>query len=273
VNGMFPLALEGLVKHYGDPFHGHKVILHCNLLWLSSPKADLQTHKTEQFNHSRLVPQFTPKIPCYGAELSDKLGAIVERNFPMIQWATHLENAYFGQKSILQWTLMDNGGDPPRYTNSYRNPLRQITMEVPKALENDPERGPASPRHRPWSTTGKGSARFEWVTLQSSLQWAAFQRLVHFLRSRGDDVLVVVGPFNEHFMDGENQVMFRKLRDGVGEWLSANQIPHVTAELLPSNLYADASHPLTEGYRLMAKQLYGQVEFQKWLGAHRTDSK
>src|SRR5262245_57218656 len=41
VNGLFPLAFEGLIRHYGQPLRNRKVILHCNVLWMSSPKADL----------------------------------------------------------------------------------------------------------------------------------------------------------------------------------------------------------------------------------------
>src|SRR5215218_10002889 len=47
VNGLFPLAFEGLVGDYTDPVRRRKVIVHCNLLWMSSPKADLQTIKEE----------------------------------------------------------------------------------------------------------------------------------------------------------------------------------------------------------------------------------
>ncbi|MCX6904901.1 MAG: hypothetical protein NTW03_15765, partial [Verrucomicrobia bacterium] len=49
VNGLFPLALEGLVRYYGQSVRRQKVILHCNLLWMSSPKADLSTTKEESF--------------------------------------------------------------------------------------------------------------------------------------------------------------------------------------------------------------------------------
>ena len=76
---LFPLALEGLVDCYGRALRNRKVILHCNLLWLSSPKADLQTDKEETFNHSRLVPQFFPRIPCYKADANERLSAVVER--------------------------------------------------------------------------------------------------------------------------------------------------------------------------------------------------
>jgi hypothetical protein len=47
--------------------------------------------------------------------------------------------------------------------------------------------------------------------------------------------------------------------------LLKNQVPHLTPELLPSALYADASHPLTEGYELLAKHIYSDTSFQKWL--------
>ncbi len=103
------------------------------------------------------------------------------------------------------------------------------------------------------------------MSLDSSLQWQAFQRLVGILRERGNDVLVVLGPFNEHIMADENRAAFRKLRDGIDAWLSQNQIPHLVPEPLPSPLYADASHPLTEGYELLAKRLSGNAQFQEWL--------
>ena len=61
-----------------------------------------------------------------------------------------------------------------------------------------------------------GKIRFDWVDLDKSLQWAAFQRLLQVLQERHNDVLVVVGPFNEHFMTTENQAVFRRLRDALG---------------------------------------------------------
>ncbi|MGH2362322.1 MAG: hypothetical protein ACRDGM_17500 [bacterium] len=264
VNGLFPLALEGLVNYYGGSLRGRKVLLHCNPLWMSSPKADLQTDKEEQFNHSRLVPQFSPRIRCYKADASERFGAIVERNVPVVEWANHLQNAYFGQKSILQWTLEDDG-DPPRYPNTYKNPFAQITMRVPSAPKDDPDRGPKSPRHKPWSEDGKGTARFDWVNLDTSLQWAAFRRLVLLLQSRGNDVLVVVGPFNEHMLAEENRPAYWRLRDGMADWLEQNHVACVAPGPLPSALYADASHPLTDGYQLLARRLYGDATFQQWM--------
>jgi len=273
VNGLFPLALEGLVRYYATSLRDQKIILHCNVLWMSSPKADLQTSKEERFNHADLVPQFAPRIPCYKADLNHRLTAVVERNVSFIEWATHLQIADFGQKSIPNWTLEEDGSDPPHYPNALKDPFAQINFTIPSEPVPDPERGPDSPRHKPWSNTGEGTARFEWVELDRSLQWAAFQRLVKLLQSRGNDVLVVVGPFNEHIMETENRAGFRRLRDGIVGWLDANHVPRVVPATLPSAFYADASHPLTEGYRALAKQLIDDPAFRGWLdgkqSAHR----
>jgi hypothetical protein len=269
VNGLFPLGMEGLVRHFGQPLRGRKVMLHCNVLWMTSPKADLSTDKEEQFNHAVLVPQFYPRIPCYRADATERLNAIVERSVTFVAWVSHLQNAYFGQKSILKWTLEDAGGEPPLYPNVYRNPLAQITLTVPSAPADDPMRGPGSPRHKPWSTNSVGTTHFEWVALDRSLQWQAFQRVVALLRERGADLLVVLGPFNEPMIAPDNRPAYRQLCAGIATWLAAQQVPHVVPEALPSALYADASHPLTQGYELLAQRMLDEAAFRKWLEAPR----
>jgi hypothetical protein len=265
VNGLFPLALEGLSRYYGGAFRNRKILLQCNVLWMSSPKADLSVDKEENFNHSRLVPQWAPRIPCYKADASERLGAAIERNFGFFQWINHLQNAYFDQKSILNWTLADDGKDPAHYPNSYKNPLAQVRLEVPAAPASDPDRGPSSPRHKSWTEGGNSPAQFEWVGLESSLQWAAFQRLAGLLRERGNDVFVLLGPFNESFVAPESQAGYRKIHDGVAGWLEEQRVPHLAPPALPSPLYADASHPLTQGYEALAKTVWGDAGFQKWL--------
>jgi hypothetical protein len=265
LNGLFPLAQEGLVNYYGKAIRRQKVIVQCNVLWMTSPKADLSSDKEEAFNHSRLVPQFSPWIPCYRADANERLSAVIQREVGFLQWVGHLQNAYFGQKSIPSWTLEDDGGNPPRYPNVYKNPLAQVSLAVPSAPQDDPQRGPRSPRHKAWSTDGESTTRFEWVDLGSSLQWRAFQRVLATLKDRGNDVLVVLGPFNEHMLSEDNRPAYRKIRDGIVAWLGQRQIPAVVPETLPSELYADASHPLTEGYELLAKRIYADQRFRGWL--------
>ena len=268
VNGLFPLALEGLIENYGGTLRNRKIILHCNVLWMSNPKADLRVQKEETFNHSRLVPQFSPRIPCYRADASERLSVIIERNVGFSSWVGHIQNTYYDQRSIPAWTLQDDGGSPPRRANAGRCPLKQITGVVPGEPADDPQRGPQSSRHKPWNHEGAEPGRFDWVTLDDSLQWQAFQRVVGLLRSRGNDVMVVIGPFNEHMVAEDQRPTYRAMRDGIAAWLARNPVAHVVPETLPSDLYADASHPLTEGYALLAKAIYRQEAFRKWLATY-----
>jgi len=269
VNGLFPLAMEGLVKYYGKTLVDKKLILHCNVLWMSSPKADLTSTREEKFNHATLVPQFSPRIPCYRADASERLGIIIERNSGFMSWINHLQNTYFEEKSVPRWTLQDDGADPPRYPNSYKNPLAQITMSLPSASKDDANRGPQSSRHKAWAQSGRG-VQFEWVSPDTSIQWAAFQRLVDLLRERSNDILVVLGPFNEHMLAPESKAPYQKICSAITAWLAQKQIPHIAPEPLAGALYADASHPLTEGYDILARNLFNNGNFQKWYSAKTT---
>ena len=112
MNGLFPLALEGLIEHYARSLHHRKIILHSNVLWMSSPKADLSDAKRTGLQS--LAPGAT--IPASDlplrADASERLSAVVERNVAFSAWVGHLQNAYFEQQSIPAWTLEEAGGDP-----------------------------------------------------------------------------------------------------------------------------------------------------------------
>jgi hypothetical protein len=100
--------------------------------------------------------------------------------------------------------------------------------------------------------------------------------LLQLLSERGNDVRVVVGPLNEHMMTEGNRAAYRAVRDGVAARLTGERILNVEPEPLPSALYADASHPLTDGYRLLAERLRqsGILNGQEWGGAgDRTGSR
>jgi hypothetical protein len=103
------------------------------------------------------------------------------------------------------------------------------------------------------------------VPLDSSLQWRAFRRVVADLRARGNDVLVLVGPFNENMVAEDNRAAYRQIHDGIVAWLKKNEVTEVAPEPLPTELYADASHPLTEGYELLARELLADKEFKNWI--------
>ncbi len=265
VNQLFPLALEGLVRCYGKSLHGRKVIVVCNLLWLSSPEHDMQSKKKDLDNHAPLVPQFFPRVPAYKADANERLGAVVQRNVAFFGWVSHLQHCYFHDKSIPEWTLAEDPDCQRQYPNAYKNPLAQITLVVPSGEGDDAERGPGSERHKPWPEGGFRKTSFEWVDLASSLQWAAFQRTVAVLQDRGNDVLVIVAPFNKHMIAGKSLAGYTAIHDGAVRWLKEKGVPCVAPQELKSELYADASHPLTDGYEELAKRVYRDEAFRKWM--------
>jgi hypothetical protein len=239
VPGCHPAALAGLIEHYGRAIRGKRVVIQCNPLWMSSPKHDLRGTEEFKFNHSTLVPQFAPAIPCYREETSRRLGKIVERNVPFSAWTNHLQAAYFGNASVPAWTL----------EHPYENPLAPLAAPLPA-----PD---AALRHEPISWTARGipPENMPWVDLSGSLQWASFRRALDLLESRGNAVFVVVGPFNEHLLTPASRERYASLKLGIEGWLRERKIAFVVPPPLPSEQYGDASHPLSAGYALLAKQL------------------
>jgi hypothetical protein len=265
VNGLFPLALEGLVRDYATALRSRKVIVHCNMLWISSPEADLSTHRAVNFNHSRIVPQLSTRIPCYGADANERLSAAIEPHVEFFKWINHLQSVYYDQKSVPMWTLADNGRDPPGYPNAWRSPFAPLANGIPGEPPNDLDRGPSSARHKPWNQIAGRPTDFEWVDLESSLQWKAFQRLIALLRERGNDVIVVLGPFNEHMIAADQRPEYQLLRDRISAALHDARVPALVPHPLATDLYADASHPLTRGYAALAGMIFDDAAFQKWL--------
>lgn len=253
VDGIHPAALSGLIEHHGGAISGRKVLLHCNLLWTSSEKHDLRTTKEFSFNHPDLVPQFFPRIPCYRRSTSERLDVVIGRRLPFVAWAKHLRLAYFGGADIPSWTL----------ENPYADPLQRITLELPS-----PDETPSPPPiAKPW--TEQGIARFgpQWVDLGTSIQWRFFRRAVEILRRRGNRVFVLVGPFNEHMLTPESLEVYNLRKAEVEAWLKGRDIPNFVPAALPSQQYADASHPLSEGYAMLSQQLFDSEAFRRFHGS------
>jgi hypothetical protein len=99
-----------------------------------------------------------------------------------------------------------------------------------------------------------------WVKFDPSLQWWAFQRLVELLDARGNDVFVVVGPLNEHVLNPDSIQKYRELLTKVESHLEQMNTPYSLLPLLPSHLYADTSHPLPQGYTLLAKHIWNRLK-------------
>jgi hypothetical protein len=251
VDGIHPVALAGLLEYYAGDLRGRNVLLHCNLLWMSSERHDLQTRKEFAFNHPRLVPQFVPDIPCYRESAAGRVAVVIERHLTPAAWLNHLEAAYFGNRTLPTWTV-----DHP-----YANPLAEITLHLPSPDEPPLPR----PDARPWTEKRMPPFDAPWVALDDSLQWRSFRRAVAILQERGNRVFVLVGPFNEHMLTEESRAVYQERKREVGRWLAGQDIPHLVAAPLPSDDYADASHPLGRGYARLAERLYGSEAFRRFL--------
>jgi hypothetical protein len=243
LDGTHPLALEGLVKHYCDGLRNRWVVLHLNLLWVSSPQADLQLERAPQFNHPRLVPQFTLTIPSYRAPVSDRLGIVLARYAPVLDWSRHLKSSYFENTDLARWTLK----------NPYSNPLRQITR-----TQLESEDYPHS-NAQAWFVDGATPQAPPWVDLETSLQWQAFKRLVGALRARGNRLFILIGPLNEHMLEPANVAVYREILAQAEGWLNEQDLPYYLPPALASDLYADISHPLAQGYAILAQDLWGRL--------------
>ncbi len=239
LDGAHPAALAGLVEYFASGLRGKTVVLECNLLWMSSQQHDLQEQKEFDFNHPELVPQFYPKIPCYRADVSSRLGNVVDRNSSFNAWTRHMQQVYFARSTIPEWTL----------EHPYENPLRAITLTLP-ALGNKLRHKP-----EPWFKQGITPQDFPWVTLDSSFQWRSFRRAIEILQRRENKVIVLLTPFNEHMLTASSRERFTKLKTEVEAALRSNLVACLAPHLLPSEAYADASHPLASGYQQLADEL------------------
>jgi hypothetical protein len=208
----------------------------------------LQVEKEFQFNHPALVPQFSPKIPCYKASYSRRFSIAVQRLVPLLAWTDHLRVAYFDQMSIPAWTVK----------NPYDSLLKAALRGLP-APDDGPHQEPVQ-----WTERGLAKQDFPWVQLDTSFQWRSFQRMLETLQARGNRLLVVVGPFNEHMLEPGSLEAYARLREGVAAWLREHGIAHYVAPVLASEDYADASHPLSKGYAVLAKELFVEAAFARF---------
>jgi hypothetical protein len=246
VDGTHPAALSGLLRYYGRDISGKKVILQLNPLWMSSAKHDLQTSKEFRFNHPKLVPQFTPHIPCYKEKYSRRVSIAVQRRSPFFAWISHLKIAYFENMDLPTWTM----------EHPYKNPLGAATVGLPDPGNDTIEKAGS------WKQRGMGQQDFQWVELETSLQWKLFRQAVELLKERKNTVFVLVGPFNEHMFTEQSRTAYGQMKEKIATWLRQNNIAYYMPETLPSELYHDASHPSAQGYDMLARQLFEDESFR-----------
>jgi hypothetical protein len=246
VDGMYPVAMAGLLEQYGGGISNCRVILHFNPLWMASREHDLRAGKEFRFNHPQLLPQFSREIPAYKASYADRLEIAAERLLPFRPWVRHWRLECLGGADLARWTL----------AHPYASPI----SAAERGGEGD---DPARRSNLAWKERGVTVQDFPWVALEESPQWRAFRDSVELLRRQGDKVLVVVGPFNEYMLTAGSLKGYRRVVSEVENWLRQNGVPYFTPPALPSEYYADASHPLSEGYAMLAHEILASQAFQK----------
>jgi hypothetical protein len=253
VNGIHPLALEGLVHEYAAEIVDSKVILHLNLLWLSSPDRDLSDDSAKEvdFNHPDLIPQFQPRIPSYTASASDRLGVVVDRRLPVRRWAHHMRVSRFDSLDVQSWSIQ----------HPYENPIARLRLDLSQPQQHSPH----GDRPISWRQRGIERQEMQWVALDDSLQWRAFLRTVACLQGRGNRVLVVIGPFNTHLLNDPTRLEYDRMQERARKRLEVLGVAHIAARVLPSAEFADASHPLAPGYKRMAERVSHSPSFRRWL--------
>lgn len=252
VNGIHPVALAGLVDHYGDAFRDRKVILNYNPLWMTSSRRDLQVQKPMRFNHPRLVPQFFEELPIYRESTVNRLSIAISHHVPLFTLNSHFRIAYFEQQDLPAWTM----------ANPKRNPLGGISLDMPMPLDE----APSAPI--PWMEKSAQLQDFSWVAPKDSLQWRYFQKAVEILQSRGNEVLVLFGPFNKHLLSADNRSEYQVYEDYMIAWLNEQGVAYAAPSPLTSELYADASHPIPAGYDELANVLVQSEVFSTFVASN-----
>jgi len=247
VDGLHPAAMAGLLGHYGGGIRDEAVLVHLNPLWLGSGEQDLQGGQA-RFNHPELVPQVFHRPAAYRPTLSEAVAAVLPRELPPLSWKEHLQIAYYEGMGLPEWTL-DN---PYAFIPANRGPDAFGWQE------------PAS-QPMTWRERGIVRQDLPWVEPARSYQWQSFQKAIELLRARGNRVFVLVGPFNTHSLAGQSAARYERLVGEMTRWLANEHIPYCAPPTLPTDLYADASHPLGAGYREVAEELLASSSFQEWM--------
>lgn len=249
VDGIHPAAMVGLIKYFGKDIVNKKVIINLNPLWMSSIKHNLGSEEEFRFNHPRLVPQMIPDIACYNPSLNEIMGVVLERHIPFFSWINHIRLNSFDNMNIQNWNIQ----------NPYTNPLSVINLEIPAPV-NRPKSKPIT-----WHERGIKIQDFSWIPPDESFQWISFKRVINILSERGNEVFILLGPFNPYILTEESFRRYQSMKSTMENWFQDNNLNYYSVPDLPSDYYADASHPLQEGYKKIAVDLYKTESFRKWM--------
>ncbi len=254
IDGLTDAAMTGLFKHYGRHLRDTNIILEFNPLWMSSPRRDLRGSGNDiwQFHHPRLVPQFDRRISYYRS-FGERLGYAIEHRLRLPPFVRHLMVNDFENKSIGAW-LMDH---------PYRFPPAALTFTPAPMMKDRQGLG------TPWSSRKDAQIRDDpFLRIVESLQWEFYLKALGRLREKGNNVFVLLGPYNSYCLTEASRGRLFTMMDEVKRQLAELGYLYFdsTHDLLPSAEFGDQCHLLKRGHALLARALAGDAAFQRWLG-------
>lgn len=269
VNGLHPAAMLGMLRYHGGVVRGRDVVVVLNTLWMSSARHDLREVPADgesgraTLNHPALVPQFWPSVPAYSAPFEERAGIVVERAIPFFGWMEHQKFKGARLEGGGAGTGRDeesgDAGSEPRIDDPLPRPFAGFRAQVPQ-----PTPGPHG-QPLTWEERGIPVGGIPWPAARESLQWRFFRDVIGLLQSRGNRVFVWVSPFNPHLLNPESRASHETMVRAMAEELRLAGVDVFCGTPLPSEEYADASHPLAPGYVRLAQALLADGGFRAWL--------
>ncbi len=252
IDGLHPIAMEGLMKQCANEIHGKRVFLYFNPLWVTSQDYDLTGEGTATVNHPRLLPQFDFSLTNYHGTLKERCNAKLEQMLDFYAMLHHLRVCFYDNRDFKTYIAK----------HPDENPLSRIRMELSPI-----EEGHTSNATMDWYESGIAEQNWPWIDLTASRQFQAFRNTALMLRQNGNEVVVLLGTINPFMQNPECLERYRKLMAQAEELLSQAKDSSgntlVVLPELPSEEYGDSSHPLMKGYDRLADFLISKGLFQQ----------
>lgn len=236
LDGMFPGALVELLEYHAPAISNTRVILHFDPLWLLQEGPGSLHKRTQLYNRPNLIPRLAAHFSGPFKEAASLSWSHLMKDSPLKDWGERLADT---RVDFLAWSL-----DHP-----YESPLQAISSALPPSEDSH------HLRMIPWDRTPASMIVTHFEPLDEDLQWQALLRIIALLRSRGNEVLVLIGPINEHMMSPRTLEAYLKIKAEMADLLRAKGIRCFVPSVLPSLDYADICHPLGSGYAEMAREL------------------
>lgn len=253
IDGLHQVAMLKLLNAYAGNIKGKTVVLHFNPLWMNTPRYDLSEAKQpgsdeSSFspNHPRLLPQMDWTIHAYQESFSNRISIVLEHILPLPSLLHHLRLNYCENQSIPEY-FVNNVNEIPEFQDNF------------DASEKKKRNGT-----RDWQRQHIPIQDWPWVTPEESRQVAAFIDAIQIMKKRKNQVIVTVGAINEWMLSEASRCAYHESRNKLIAILNDTGADEVIVfSLLPSEEYADGSHPLAAGYHRMAEELLAKSKILK----------